>query len=216
MNERLANGKRLLAALKAAAGAPGANLAIPVGQPPLAVLRPLASRRDWLAPEDVRRISEWRNRYVTHFMTEFHATDERTTHWLTEFVAPSDRKILFMVDLAQGDTVGQIGIDFIDWEAGYGEADAIIRGGDSPKGLMKQALRTALSWAVAQLGLTQLGVRVRSDNSALDFYRKVGFVEQKRVPMRRTEEPGMVRWIEDPDCQDASAGLVYMTYQGPL
>jgi RimJ/RimL family protein N-acetyltransferase len=215
MTTALADGKRLLAALKAAAGAPGPNLLLPIGRPPIGTLRPLACRPDRLDPADVRRISEWRNKFVTHFMTEFQANDERTARWLTDFVGPSDRKILFMVDLPDGQTIGQIGIDFIDWETGYGEADAIIRGGEAPKGLMKDALRTALSWSIAQLGLSSLGVRVRSDNSALEFYRKVGFVEQKRVPMRRTEEPGMIRWTEEPGYKDASASLVYMRYEGP-
>lgn len=215
MNERLADGRRLLTALKAVAGARGANLVLPVGHPVSATLRPLPSRRDWIAADDVSRISEWRNRYVKHFLTEFHSHDERTLEWLTGFVGPSERKILFMVDLADGTTVGQIGLDFIDWDTGYGEADAIIRGGDAPKGLMRQALQTALSWADAQLGLSRLGVRVRSDNSALEFYRKVGFAEMKRVPLRRTEEGSMVRWIEDPAYSDAAASLVHMIYCGP-
>ena len=70
----------------------------------------------------------------------------------------------------------------------------------------------ALAWAVNQLGLAELGVRVRSDNTALDFYRKVGFKEFKRVPLRKIEEPDMVRWVEDPAFEPASISLVYMTY----
>ena len=105
-----------------------------------------------------------------------------------------------------------MGLDFINWKTGYGEADAIVRGKEAPPGTMKIALQTLLGWGLAQLGLRSLGVRVRSDNTALEFYRKVGFVEERRVPLRRIDDFDMIRWVEDSSLNPADLSLVYMLY----
>ena len=185
------------------------TMRLPVGEPIRAWLRPAGSDA-----ADAARLTEWRNRFVTAFLTEFEATEERTLHWLMETVAPDETRILFMLDLPDGETVGYLGLAFIDWEAGRGEADAVVRGAEAPGRLMTVALRPALDWASGPLGLKELGVRVRSDNSALAFYEKVGFREIKRVPMQRVESPGMVAWVEDPTMAEAKLSLVHMAWTG--
>jgi len=207
-------GRNLLVSLKATAGIPGPIVMIPVGSPPIAFLRPVATRKDFLNPEDVRCLTDWRNRFVNSFLTEFNATAERTARWLVEMVGINNGKILFMVDDKDGRTFGYMGLDYINWEEAYGEADAIVRGEKAPPGVMKSALQTLLSWAQGQLGLRKLGVRVRSDNSALVFYEKVGFREMRRVALRRTDETGMVRWLEDESIEEAKLYLVHMVWQG--
>lgn len=160
-------------------------------------------------------LTEWRNRFVQAFLTEFEATESRTARWLAEVVGPREGKILFMVDDLNGRTFGYMGLDYIDWEQAYGEADAIVRGAEAAPGTMKRALQTLLSWARGQLGLRELGVRVRSDNTALEFYRKVGFHEMRRVPLRRLEEPQMIRWVEDASLESSKVHLVHMRWQPP-
>jgi hypothetical protein len=122
--------------------------------------------------------------------------------WLTQVVGPNAGKILFMLDDPAGRTFAYMGLDFIDWEKSTGEADAIVRGGEAPAGTMKLALETLLTWAKGALGLRTLGVRVRSDNTSLVFYRKVGFVEQRREPLRSTGEGNMIRWVSDPSVKN--------------
>lgn len=210
-------GRQLLAALKAGAAPGNVGLVIPVGKPVSAVLRVIPTRAGNHDPVDLELLSEWRNRYVKSFLTEFDAHPARTAAWLSGHVHGNDGKILFMVESLDGARLGHIGLAFIDWDSGYGEADAIVRGGDSPPGLMKLALQTTLRWARDQLGLTSLGVRVRSDNTALDFYRKVGFRETKRVPLARAEQADGIVWTEDPSLplSEEQASLVYMLYQEP-
>ncbi|MCL2927326.1 MAG: GNAT family N-acetyltransferase [Trichodesmium sp. MAG_R01] len=211
MSKSLYLGRKLLYTLKATTGTEQ-FLCLPVGLPIRAILRPIATKPEALNPDDIRCLTEWRNRCVKSFLTEFQATESRTTRWLTETVQSNDQKILFMVDDLNGRTFGYMGLDFINWETGDGEADAIVKGQQAPPGTMKIALQTLLSWALSQLGLSSLRVRVRSDNTALEFYQKVGFTEKCRVPLRRIDELDMIRWVEDASLKSADLSLVYMSY----
>lgn len=209
----LSAGRACLALLKATAARGKTSLVLPVGRPVVAYLRTIPTAPGCLDPLDVALLGEWRNRFVKSFLTEFDAHPARTAAWLNGPVHANDGKILFMVESLDGVRFGHIGLAFIDWDTGYGEADAIVRGGDAPPGLMKLALQTTLKWARDQLGLTSLGVRVRSDNTALEFYRKVGFSETKRVALAKHEHGGDVTWTESPGLVGAEASLVYMQYQ---
>ena len=80
---------------------------------------------------------------------------------------------------------------------------------------MKASLLALMQWARDALGLQTLAVRVRSDNSAVEFYRKVGFQEFQRVPIVASPVPGGVDWTEDPQAVDAPASLVYMQLHLP-
>jgi RimJ/RimL family protein N-acetyltransferase len=165
-------------------------------------------------PADVRRLTAWRNRHVGCFLTEFEATEARTADWLARVVGARDDKVLFMAEDGAGRTYGYLGLDFIDWRAGRGEADAVVRGEEAPRGSMGRALSSLLRWAKGSLGLHELGVRVRSDNPALGFYARLGFVQTGRLPLRRVEEPGMLRWVpaEAPDARGLE--LVQMRWEG--
>lgn len=208
-------GQELLQVLKANAQANPPCLSIPVGLPVEAVLRPVATVAGRLNGDDVRVLTEWRNRFVKSFLTQFEATENRTEKWLTDVVGPDPTRILFMLDDAQGHTVGYLGLAFIEWEQQTGEADAIVRGAEVAPGVMAKALFTLLDWAYQQLGLNSLGARVRSDNPALPFFLKIS-TETRRVPLRRIEEPGMIRWVEDETLSTSSAALVYVTFDRQL
>lgn len=207
------SGRDLLAALKATAGAAGPGLVIPVGSPLEATLRPVATSEKLLNAKDVQALTDWRNRYVNAFLSEFEATPGRTARWLVDVVRVNSGKILFMADDLSGETWGYMGLDYIDWDRGYGEADAIVRGGDAVPGRTKRALQALLAWGRGHLGLRELGVRVRSDNPAVAFYRKGSFREVRRVPLRRVAEPGGARWVEDPSLQSAPIHLVHMRWE---
>jgi RimJ/RimL family protein N-acetyltransferase len=209
-------GRDLLNAVKTAASA-SPCLGIPVGKPVKAFLRPVVTGSADEASEDVVHLSVWRNKFVTAFLTEFDATPERTAKWLREAIANDDSRILFMVDDLEGNTFGYIGLAFIDWDKNAGEADSVVRGEWAAPGLMTEVLRTLLTWARGQLGLETIGVRVRSDNPALGFYKKFGFQELERVPLVRSERDNMIVWSEDPSHIPESPEaphLVHMTLPG--
>ncbi len=206
-------GRNILAVLKATAGVPGPGIVIPINYPPEAFLRPVATKKELLNANDVRALTDWRNRFVQAFLTEFQATESQTGRWLVQKVGPKEGKILFMVDDLNAHTFGYMGLDYIDWNHAYGEADAVVRGEDAAPGIMKRTLQTLLAWARGHLGLRELGVRVRSDNTALEFYRKVGFQEVRRVPLRLIQEGTMIRWVEDESLENPRLHLVHMRWQ---
>ena len=211
MSVEMSNGRELLQAFKEQ---PGHSIRVGTGE---GILRPVPTSPARLNLSDVRVLTEWRNRYVKAFLTEFAATEERTAKWLTEVVGPDPTRILFMLDDVNGQTIGYLGLAFIDWNARTGEADAIVRGLDGAPGLMSKALLTLLRWAHEELGLTGgLNVRVRSDNPrAVEFYSRLGR-ETRRVPLREIKEPGLTRWIEDESLATSSAQLVYLTFHRHL
>ena len=209
------SGRELLHALKATSSNGGPLLGIPVGKQISAWLRPIVTAPGKTPSADLHALTHWRNRYVTSFLHEFEATEKRTAAWLAEVVGPDDTKILFMLDDAAGRTFGYMGLAAIDWGHGSVEADAIVRGLDAPRGVMSEALRTLISWARLQLDLPCVRVRVRSDNTALEFYKKLHFSEFMRKPLRRTEGSDGVKWIEDATVKDSQVDLVMMEHRCP-
>jgi RimJ/RimL family protein N-acetyltransferase len=204
--------RELLTTLKKGAGDGLPGLCLPVGSPVVALLRPLGTTPGTTGLADIARLTNWRNRFVTAFLTEFEATPERTARWLATTVHQDDTKIIFMVDELDGRTVGYMGLAAINWDSGYFEADSIVRGEPAPRGLMGESLKTLMRWAAAQFGFGDPWVRVRSDNPALRFYEEIGFEEQFCVPLRRTEEHGMIVWIQDERMQSTDPHLVHMRW----
>jgi perosamine synthetase len=206
-------GRQLMASLKQMAGSPY-EMVLPVGKPVDMLLRPVATVRERLNPADVTALTKWRNDSVTSFLTEFVATESSTADWLCNVVGPDEGKILFMVDDLNGNTFGYVGLAFINWDAMTGEADAIVRGGKCSPFAMARAMATMMEWARETLEVKRLGGRVRSDNPALPFFWRSGFVEVKRMPLLRSESPGMVRYAEEGDGKPSPVSLVHIRWQG--
>ena len=122
-----------------------------------------------------------------------------------------------MVDDLAGRAFGYMGLAAIDWAAATGEADAIVRGEPSAAGTMSASLRALIEWATGPLGLQRILVRVRSDNPALTFYRRLGFVEPGgRRPLRLQPSTNVTRqWVED-DAAETGLFLVHLELEGAM
>lgn len=118
-----------------------------------------------------------------------------------------------MVHDMGGRAVGYMGLDYIDWSRRYGEADAVVRGEDAPKGFMRNALLGLLSWARDSLDLTEIGVRVLSDNPAVGFYEGIGFRVVRTVPLRVDGTQDGRSWVEDPSLNEWVRQLIHMRLQ---
>ena len=73
-------GQQLFAAIKQTARAGEPGLLLPVGQPLAAVVRPIATVPGHTDAVDVRLLTEWRNRHVKSFLTEF--KDKETSSYI--------------------------------------------------------------------------------------------------------------------------------------
>lgn len=205
-------GRQLVASVKAAtrATAPSGGNCLSLVSARGITLRPIGTALGAASEEEVRLLTEWRNRHVKAFLTEFEATQERTAAWLVESIGPDPGRIVFILRGRDGELFGLCGLAFADWEAGSVELDGVMRGTAAEPGGMTEAVRTLLDWAHCQLGLSTPLVRVVSDNPhALGFYRRLGFVETHRVPLRRVAERGMVRWVPDPSGPTEARQLVH-------
>src|SRR5688572_2674037 len=107
------SGRSLLQHFKESAGKPRESVYLTVGNPPVALLRPVATDGRYINSADVELLTAWRNKFVTSFLTEFNATPAQTTHWLTKMIGPDDTRILFMIDDLAGRTFGYMGLAFI-------------------------------------------------------------------------------------------------------
>lgn len=172
-------------------------------------LRLVPTNPNYLDDSDIKLLTTLRNHYVKSFLTEFDANDSQTASWLAKIVHEDDSRILFIIENEAHERLGYMGLAYINWNKSYVEADAIVSSGRTPKGLMTCALRALLTWAKQYLHLENVGVRVLSDNPALTFYKKMGFVETQRVPLRRTEKEGFIAWIEDSSLITSDRYLVH-------
>lgn len=211
----LNQGKNLLRAVKETATCAGPQLVLTIPNFKNYYLRPIPTKSISINSQDVLCLTEWRNRNEKAFLTEFIATTARTEGWLTKVVHNDDTCILFMLVDVDEFPIGYMGLGHIRWAESYGEADAVVRGNPSEKGLMTAAAVTLMSWARYQLGIHHLGVRVLSDNRALRFYNRLGFVETKRVPLIKHEAGGQVNWIEDESCREPERYLVHHSFINP-
>jgi RimJ/RimL family protein N-acetyltransferase len=205
------NSKYFLSYLKKSAGVDNPNMVIPIGNPVIAFLRTVATEPTKINKNDVHLLTQWRNRYVNSFLTRFEANDNRTVHWLVNMVRKNNCKILFMLDDTMN-VIGYMGLDFIDWENKTCELDAIVRGREEKPGLMSQALLTLIAWAKHYLGLNHFEVRVLSSNPAIEFYKKLGFIEKKSTFLRQVKMEDKMSLVEDENLEDAPVRLVRMVF----
>jgi RimJ/RimL family protein N-acetyltransferase len=208
-------GRRLVAAVKDTARDGVVGLCLRSTNAPV-TLRPVGTSPGAASPDDVRALTDWRNRRVSAFLTEFEATPHRTAAWLAGTVGPDPGRIVFTLCDENGDAFGVCGLASVDWATGSLELDGVTRGTTAVPGGMSAGLRTLLGWSLGQLGLSTPRVRVVSDNEhALAFYSRLGFIETHRVPLRRIEEPGLVSWVPDPSGPADARQLVHLRIVAP-
>ena len=86
---------------------------------------------------------------------------------------------------------------------------------------MKASLKSMLQWVRIDLKITNVGVRVLSDNSALTFYEKCGFIKQKYQNLYEVKnEAGEVVALKTKHQfagqRKSGRSLFYMIYDEPL
>lgn len=148
-------------------------------------LQPVKCHPDRIDIAIVKLLTNARNANASAFLTTFHASTQRTWNWIAGQVASDASRILFVVrQQAAGDIYGYMGLAYGNDEGTYIEADAIVRTSHNPiRSLMRRGFETMTTWVTDELGIDDVWVRVLSDNPAVAFYQKSGFVVEKVEPL---------------------------------
>ena len=150
------------------------------------------------------------------FLARFDATPESMTEYLGTYAIGATDRVLFMIRTPDSEFVGHVGLAHIT-EADA-ELDNLMRGrrGGAPT-LMLEAERAVVSWALENLSLRRVYLRVLSHNHlAIGLHEEVGFSTIQETPLTR-EERGVTSTLVPCTEDDASVpfNLNVMELQRP-
>ena len=138
-------------------------------------------------------LAEWRSKNSFAFPTKFKITKESTINWLENIVYKNEARILFFVLNSHRVPIGHLGYANCINDNNFMEIDNVVRGvkeGDS--GIMTYAMKSLLKWGLDNFSPARIYLRVFSDNEhAITFYRKLGFIDLRLIPLYRFKKPGV-------------------------
>lgn len=165
--------------------------------------------------ELLQKLTDWRNKNVHVYPTQFVATIESTQEWLKERLLAVDDRTLFLVVDNQGKVAGHIGFNGCSNNEFLFEIDNVVRGNPSAgKGLFSTGLFAMMEWARKTLNVSGFFLRVMDDNlHAIEFYKRNGFIEDRRIPLFREEQNGLVSYREVNEGEKPVKAFVRMVWQ---
>jgi RimJ/RimL family protein N-acetyltransferase len=177
-------------------------------------LRPVTADYRESLPGCAAQLCRWRNENQAAFSAEpFTANLESTERWLDELVLAREDRILFLIATPDGHRIGHIGFSTFSFDSKRCEVDAVLRGEKKGfPGMMTFALRSLIQWGLEELKLSEIRLRVFSDNQrAIVFYRKNGFVAEDTPDSGHTSPDrhymgmrlDLDAWTKTQDCKEA-------------
>lgn len=167
-------------------------------------------------PDLIESLTAWRNTHRNAYPSRFHATAESTHNWLREKVLDVEDRCLFLVTDRHGKPIGHMGLAGAFNTSAAVEMDNIVRGVEwRESGIMSAGMRTLIRWTHENLGPNEYYLRVLDDNlHAIRFYERLGFIEDRRIPLRRFVEGSaeFLRQLAEADMAEPDQFFVRMTY----
>ena len=161
----------------------------------------------------INKLTNWRNKNVTVFPTQFLAENKSTKKWLKATVLDNPGRILFLVVNSSGVSVGHIGFNNCTSDDQSFEIDNVIRGDSQSKGIFSKALNGICEWARTILPVNSFHLRVMNENvTAISFYERNGWIKDKLIPLKKTVENGIVSYVETNQFENADAQFLRMIY----
>lgn len=158
-------------------------------------------------------LTDWRQRYMHCFLTQFTATPERTRAWLTQRILPAPDRILFLIRDANADYIGNIGL--CDITSHSVEIDNVLRGKSShTKKLMYYALKSLINFACETKSINDICLHVFSNNqNAISLYEKAGFQKTSSEKLTKIEtEDGFTFMFTDETQSNVDFDYQKMTF----
>lgn len=138
-------------------------------------------------------LAEWRSKNSFAFPTRFKITNKGTINWLENNVYKNEGRILFFVLDDSKVPVGHLGYANCINDDKFMEIDNVVRGvKKGNNGIMTSAMKSLLKWGLDSFSPSRIYLRVFSDNEhAISFYRKLGFLDSRVIPLYKFEKPGL-------------------------
>lgn len=143
-------------------------------------------------------LTKWREENAFAYPTKFKVTVDGTKKWLKEQVLDNPSRILFLVVDKQGKWIGHVGLaDCLNDERSI-MLDNILRGEkERAPGLMSEAVIELADWARRMFLPVKIYLKVLDNNShAINFYKRLGFIDSRRIPLERQEREGGYTYVE--------------------
>ena len=159
----------------------------------------------------IGKLTDWRNRHMERFLTQFIATPERTRDWMRNVLFKNKGQMLFLIDVG-GTAVGHYG--FKDLTTDDVLLDNAMRGeqGEDAK-LLVHAGRALVNWLLTVASVKKVRAEVLTNNiPAIMMNTLIGFGNRTRHPIVAFTENSETRWelgVEGEDSPENSYCFKY-------
>jgi RimJ/RimL family protein N-acetyltransferase len=147
--------------------------------------------------ENIKLLTEWRNKFWDAFPEKFMATFSGTMKWLEKQVYEKDDRILFLIIL-NGEKIGHIGTYRYNFKENSAEIDNVVRAiRKNHPGLMEKVTKFLINWMLQELQLTKIQLKVFSDNfKAINLYERCGMKTIGVIPLKKELTEQGWKWTE--------------------
>ncbi|MBE0683420.1 MAG: GNAT family N-acetyltransferase [Anaerolineales bacterium] len=163
----------------------------------------------------ITKLAKWRDENSFAYPTRFPVTFDGTKKWLRAHLLDVKDRILFLVLDRRGNALGHVGLANAINETAEVEIDNILRGEkQSEPGILSLAMQALLKWTQETLRPKRIFLHVFNDNQhAIAFYHRLGFSDEKLLPLKRIESGDNVNYVsDDGQNQPADSYFLQMTY----
>lgn len=163
----------------------------------------------------IAKLAKWRDENSFAYPTRFPVTFDGTKKWLRTHLLDVNDRILFLVLDRRGNALGHVGLANAINETAEIEVDNILRGEkQSEPGILSLAMQALLNWMQETLHPKRIFLHVFNDNQhAIAFYHRLGFSDEKLLPLKRIESGDTVNYVsDDRENEPADSYFLQMTY----
>ena len=157
----------------------------------------LLSNSDCEDEELIEKFTNWRNKYMACFLSNFIPTNERTKKWIINNVLKNEDVILFKILNNKSELVGHIGAKY---RKEYIEYDNLIREGEVEVPFFTSFVADMfMNWLFRISDVDFISGKCISNNTkGLRFHERTGFEINNRIPLRKEiASNGDLNWVED-------------------
>jgi RimJ/RimL family protein N-acetyltransferase len=158
----------------------------------------------------INKLTDWRNKFMRYFLTQFHATNDRTLNWIENNILNDNTKMLFIIYDKKANPIGNLG--FTKLTNISSEIDNLIKGEESkPNNIIYFAELALINWMFSNLSIREIYGHVFSDNIApIMIHREVGFEIIEKIKVYKYEINNEVHWkLTDSNPSSSEQKFIY-------